>query len=293
MKTVRAVPALLAVTFAALLAACKGPSKEELQIANIASAESLSVVRSQLLEQMMEGTQFVNEINAELAKARSMALAPRQLEAGAELIDVAAERRKVVERIGQLVARLDNVSFRLSTTRNQLIQKDSALARKVAEYELLIAQTNEAAETQRAELQALVDAQATRIAELHGRIDTLSGDMSRLVAERNAVYLAVGTKEELVQKGILVPEGPRKFGFVGPRSVVPARTLDPASFTRLDRTVEKAIILPHGGYKILSRQNTTFASEPTGKGGVYEGAILIEEPAEFWTPSRFLIVVKS
>ena len=292
MKTVRAVSAMLAVT-SAMLTACEGPSKEELQIANIAGAESLSVVRSQLLEQMMEGTQFLNEINAELAKARSMALTPKQLESGAEIVDVVAERRKVVERIGQLVTRLDNVSFRLSTTRNQLIQKDTALARKVAEYELLIAQTNEAAEKQRAVLQALVDAQATRIAELTGRIDTISGDMSRLVAEHNAVYLVVGTKAELVKRGVLVPEGPRKFGLVGSRSVVPARTLDPASFTRLDRTVDHAIILPHGGYKIVSRQNTTFASKPTGKGGVYEGAILIEQPTQFWSPSRFLIVVRS
>jgi hypothetical protein len=132
----------------------------------------------------------------------------------------------------------------------------------------------------------VIDTQAAKIAEL-------DGDVSRLVAEKNAVYLVVGTRQELVKKGVLVPEGPRKYGVVGPRAVVPARTLDPSSFTRLDRTAERAIILPHGGYKIVSRQNTSFASKPTGKGGAYEGAILIEEPAQFWSPSRFLIVVRS
>lgn len=293
MKTVRAVPVLFAMTTAVAMAACKGPSKEDLQVASIASAESLSVLRSELLDQMMEGTQFLNDINAELAKARSMALAPRQLEPHAEIEDVNAERMKVVQRIGQLVTRLDNVSFRLSTTRNALIQADTALARKTAEYELLIAEANQAAEKQRAELQTLIDAQTSKIAELHGKIDTLSGDVSRLVSEQNAVYLVVGTKKELMKKGILVPEGPRKFGVVGSRAVVPARTLDPASFTKLDRTVDQAIILPHGGYKIVSRQNTSFASRPTGKGGEYEGAILIEQPAQFWNASRFLIVVRS
>lgn len=293
MKTVRAVPVFVAVAAALSLAACKGPSKEELQVSSIASAESLSVLRGELLDQMMEGTQFINEINAELAKARSMALAPGQLEPHAELPDVNAERLKVVQRISQLVTRLDNVSFRLSTTRNALIQADTALARKTAEYELLIAEANQAAEKQRAELQAVIDAQASKIAELHGRIDTLSGDVSRLVSEQNAVYLVVGTRKELMKKGILVAEGPRKFGVVGARAVVPARTLDTSAFTKLDRTVDQAIILPHGGYRILSRQNTSFASKPTGKGGEYEGAILIEQPSQFWNASRFLIVVRS
>lgn len=284
MKVFRLVPVAVAISVVTL-GACKGPSKEELQVASIAGAESLSVLRSELLDQMMEGTQFVNEINAELAKARSMALAPRQLEPHAEILDVNAERRKVIERIGQLVTRLDNVSFRLSTTRNQLIQKDTALARKVAEYELLIAQANQAAEKQRSELQAVIETQTTKIAEL-------TDDVSRLVSEKNAVYVVVGTRKELIKKGILVAEGPRKLG-VGPRSVVPARTLDPAAFTKLDRTVDQAIILPHGGYKIVSRQNTSFAQKPIGKGGEYEGAILIEQPSQFWSASPFLIVVRS
>jgi hypothetical protein len=286
MKVARVVPVLFAIGSIGAITACKGPSKEDLQVARIAGAESLSVIRSELLDQMMEGTRFVNEINAELAKARSVALAPKQLEPAAEVLDVTGERRRVVERITQLVTRLDNVSFRLATARNQLIQKDTALARKVAEYELLIAETSQAAEKQRLELQTVIEAQTTRIAEL-------SGDVSQLVAEKNAVYLVVGTRKELIKKGILVPEGPRKFGVVGSRVSVPARTLDPASFTKLDRTVERAIILPHGGYKILSRQNTSFASKPTGKDGTYEGAIMIEEPTQFWSQSRFLIVVRS
>lgn len=293
MKTVRVVPVFVAVTTAIALTACKGPTKQELQVENIASAESLSVLRGELLDQMMEGTQFINEINAELAKARSVALAPRQLEPHSEIMDVNAERLKIVQRIGQLVTRLDNVSYRLSTTRNALIQADTELARTTAEYELLVAEANQAAEKQRAELQAVIDAQTSKIAELHGRIDTLSGDVSRLVSEQNAVYLVVGTKQELVKKGILVPEGPRKFGVVGSRAVVPARTLDPSAFTKLDRTVDQAIILPHGGYRIVSRQDTSFASQPAGKGGVYEGAIMIEQPTQFWNASRFLIVVRS
>lgn len=283
-----------AITIATLtaLGACKGPTKEELQIANIASAESLSLAKSQLLEQMMEGSKFVNELNAELAKARSMAIAPRQIAETAELTDVHDERRKVLARINQLVTRLDNVSFRLSTTRNQLIEKDSTLARKIAEHEILIDQAAQAAERQRQELQTVIDAQAVRIASLSGRVDTLTDTVGRLTADRNAVYVVIGTRKELVEKGVLVAEGPRKFGVVGTRATTPARQLDPNVFTRLDRSTDSTIILPHGVYKILSRQNTQFASKP-GKSGTFEGAIMIDDGEQFWAPSKYLIVVRS
>ena len=286
------VPVAFTVLTLATLAACKGPSREELQIANIASAESLSLAKSQLLEQMMEGSQFVNELNAELAKARSMAIVPRKVAETAELTDVNEERRRVLARINQIVTRLDNVSFRLSTTRNQLIERDSTLARKVAEHEILISQAAQEAERQRQELQAIIDAQALKIASLAGQVDTLTGTVGRLTADKNAVYVIVGTKQELLKKGVLVADGPRRFGVVGTRSVAPARQLDPAVFTKLDRTTDSTIFLPDGVYKILSRQNTQFASEPDKK-GTFAGAITIEDGEQFWSPSKFLIVVRS
>ena len=288
MKVVSAVSVLTLM----MLGACKGPSKEELQIANIASAESLSLAKSQLLEQMMEGSQFVNELNAELAKARSMAIAPRKVAETAELTDINEERRRVLARINQIVTRLDNVSFRLSTTRNQLIERDSTLARKIAEHEILLSEATQAAERQRQELQTIIDAQTVKIASLTGQVDTLTGTVGKLTADKNSVYVIVGTKQELLKKGVLVAEGPRQFGVVGKRSVAPARNLDPTAFTKLDRTSDSTIILPHGVYKIVSRQNTQFASKP-GKNGTFAGAITIEDGEQFWSPSKFLIVVRS
>lgn len=288
----KAAVAVAVVTLGAIAVACKGPSKEDLQIANIASAESLSLAKSQLLEQMMEGSRFVNELNAELAKARSMAITQRKVAETAELTDVNEERRRVLARINQLVTRLDNVSFRLSTTRNQLIERDSTLARKIAEHEILLSEAAQAAERQRQELQTIIDAQTVRIASLTGQVDTLAATVGKLTTDRNAVYVIVGTKKELIEKGVLVAEGPRQFGVVGKRGVAPARSLDPLQFTRMDRTLDSTIILPHGVYKIVSRQNTQFASKP-GKNGAFEGAITIEDGEQFWAPSKYLIVVRS
>ena len=286
------VAVAVAVVTLGALAACKGPSKEELQVASIASAESLSLAKSQLLEQMMEGSRFVNELNAELAKARSMAIQPRKVAETAELTDINEERRHVLARINQIVTRLDNVSFRLSTTRNQLIERDSTLARKIAEHEILLSEAAQAAERQRQELQAIIDSQTVRIAALTGRVDTLTGAVGQLTAEKHAVYVIVGTKADLTKKGVLVADGPRQFGVVGKRALAPARSLDTALFTKLDRTTDTTILLPHGVYKIVSRQNTQFASKP-GKNGTFAGAITIEDGEQFWAPSKYLIVVRS
>jgi hypothetical protein len=286
------VVAAVAIVTLGAVAACAGPSREELQIANIASAESLSLAKSQLLEQMMEGSRFVNELNAELAKARSMAIAPRKVGETAELTDVNEERRRTLARINQLVTRLDNVSFRLSTTRNQLIERDSTLARKIAEHEILLSEAAQAAERQRVELQTIIDAQTVRIASLTGQVDTLAETVGRLTTDRNAVYVIVGTKKELMEKGVLVAEGPRRFGVVGTRAVSPARNLDPLLFTKLNRATDSTIILPDGVYKIVSRQNTQFASKPDEK-GTFAGAITIEDGEQFWAPSKYLIVVRS
>ena len=145
----------------------------------------------------------------------------------------------------------------------------------------------------RRELQGIVDAQAAEIVSLNGHVNALTGKVGQLTSEKNAVYVVVGTRQELLKKGLLVAEGPRRFGVVGPKSVSPARELDPSMFTKLDRTTDQTILLPHGGYKILSRQNTAFAAKPIGKKGTYAGAIMIEDPEQFWSTSPFLIVVRS
>jgi hypothetical protein len=296
MKAVRTVPTfvVLAVTLAAV-AACdgKGLTKKQLELISVERADTIFALRNQVLEQVMEGTKFVNDINVELSKARSLAIPQKELLPTAELADANEERRRIVARVTQLVTRLDNVSFRLSTTRNQLIERDSALARKVAEHELLMAQASQAAERVRQELQATIDGQAREIASLTGHVNALTGKLGQLTTEKNAVYVVVGTRKELIKKGILVAEGPRRFGVVGPKTVTPNRQLDPSMFTKLDRTSDVSILLPHGGYKIVSRQNTAFAAQPVNTNGTYAGAIMIEDPEQFWSTSKFLIVVRS
>lgn len=285
---------MFAVAATAMLAACgKGPSKQELEIANTVRADSLTNLRNELLDQVMEGTRFVNELNKELSKARSLTVPPRQLQSNAELVDVNEERKQVVSKITQLVTRLDQVQSRLANARMQLAEKDSTLSAKIAAYELMVAEVNQAAERQRTEFQTVIDGQAVKIASLSKQVDTLSGKLGQLTADHNAVYYVVGTKAELVSKGVLVPEGRKRFLVAGSRPLAPSRELDPGAFTKIDRLSDSTIVLPDGEYKIVSRQSSAYATPHVAKGGKISGGLRIEQPERFWSTSRFLIIVRS
>jgi len=289
MKAVRFVPVVLFAV--AMVAACRGPSKKEVEMVSALRSDSVAYLRDQLFEHAMQATQFVNEINKELSKARSMGNSGK-LQTTAELADVNEERVQVLARVGQLVERLDLMQGRLAGLRKQVADKDSTLAWQVASYEQLIAETNQTAERQRAELQAVVDSQTTRIASLTKQVDTLSGVVTQLTSDHNTVYFVAGTRAELVKKGVLVPKGKKRFLVAGPRAVVPARDLDPSLFTRIDRTTDSTIFLPDGVYKIVSQQNPAYVSPELSKGGKI-GELKIEQPDRFWNTSRYLILVRT
>ena len=291
MKVIRTIPVLLYAV--ASLSACQGPSKKELELVNTRRADSLSTMRNELLDQMIIGTGFVTEINHELSKARSLGSPGKQLQPSAELTDASEERKQVVARIIQLVSRLNEVTSRLALARSQMIEKDSTFAAKIAAYELTVAEVNQAAEKQRIELQSVIDAQTIKIASLTKSVDTLTGVVSHLTTDQNAVYFVVGTRAELLKKGVLVAEGAKRFLVAGSRTLVPSRELDPGVFTKLDRLTDSTIFLPVGEYKIVSRQNAAYTTPSSLKGGRILGALKIEQPERFWSTSRFLIIVRA
>src|SRR4051812_38663506 len=267
----------IAVFTAVALAACDNGTKQQLATVSHADSvhvDSLAGVRKELLDEVMTSTQFVAEINTELAKARSItSKADTKLEnmkmSNGQRRMANEDRKVVVARISHLVAKLDSLQTRLASTRaraQKLSQQDSGLIAQVATYQKSIADLQQAAEKQRGEFQAVIDKQSTQIAELNSRVDTLNtvrtaltDSVGQLTTEKNTAYYVVGTKDELIKQGILANEGSRRFLIVGGRSVAPARELDPSKFTKIDRLANRTIVLPEGGeYEILSRQNVSY-----------------------------------
>ena len=310
MRFARLAP--IAVFSAVALAACDKGTKQ--QLATVAHADSVHVdsltgVRKELLDEVMSSTQFVAEINTELAKARSITskadtkLENMKMSAGDKRM-ANEDRKVVVARITHLVAKLDSVQARLASTRARaqtLSQQDAGLMAQVATYQKSIADLQQAAEKQRGEFQAVINKQTTQIAQLNTQVDTLNqvrtaltDTVGQLTTEKNTVYYVVGTQEELIQQGILTKEGSRRFLLVGSRTIAPARELDPSKFTKIDRLANRTIVLPDGGeYEILSRQNIAYAAPAGEKDGKILGALTINQPEQFWKNSRFLIIVRS
>jgi hypothetical protein len=301
----------IAVFTAVALSACNNEAKQ--QLATLAHSDSLRVdslagVRKDLLDEVMSSTQFVAQINTELEKARSLAnKSVTKLETTGETSSEAKQanndRKQIVARISNLVARLDSVQTRLAVTRaraQKLTKQDSTLMAQVAVYEKSIADLQAVAEKQRVEFQAVIDKQTTRIATLNTQVDTLNqvrtaltDTVGQLIAEKNTAYYVVGTKDELIAQGILAKEGQKRFLLLGSRTIAPARELDPSKFIKIDRLSNRTITLPEGEYEILSRQNVAYAEAATQKDGKIVGALTINRPEQFWGPSRFLIIVRS
>jgi myosin heavy subunit len=298
-----------------LLSACDGKAKDQLRTlahADSLRTDSLVSFKNDLLNEVMTSTQFVNSLNDEMSKLKSHK-SPRlatALSKESDINTIKEERAAVQQRITELVARLDSSEARVASLRSRaakLSQHDSTLIAHVAQYEKTIADLRQTVEQQKAEYESTIARQNQQIASLNSKVDTvtrenvkLAGEKSALtdtvgtlVTEKNTVYYVIGTKDELIKQGILVEEGHKRLLVVGSRTVAPARDLDEAKFTRIDRLRDRVINFPAGEYTILSRQNPAFASPFSAKDGKMSGGLRVDQPEKFWETSRFLIVVRS
>lgn len=298
----------LALPLVAGLAACQlkdGAQTQLLAKADSLRQDSLATMRSQLLDEVMASTQFVTSLNTELAKVRGLD-GVRLAGGESKESDVAAmreERKATMARVQLVVARLDSMETKLAATRSRaqsLAKHDAKLARQIAEYDSTISGLRATMEQQRSEFQALVDKQTAQIASLSSQVDTLTqvrtalvDTVGQLTTEKNTAYYVVGTRDELVKKGILVEEGHKRFLMFGSRAVEPARNLDSSAFVRIDRLRDRTIQLPAGQYTIVSRHDPSLAVPQATKDGKLSGELQINQPERFWSASRYLIVVKS
>jgi hypothetical protein len=305
----------LLVSAIVLLGACDQGTKEQLRLlahADSVRTDSLLSIKNDLLNEVMTSTQFVNDINDEMAKlkARRSAKLTTKITSESDAAAIKEERVAVVSRIRELIARLDSSEARASSLRarvSRLAKHDSTLVAQVAAYEKNISDLRETVERQKADYETTIAKQNVQIASLTSKVDTvttenvrLSGEksaltdtVSHLSSELNTVYYVIGTKSDLVRQGILVEEGRKRFVVVGGRTLSPARDLDPSKFTKIDRLRDRMISFPAGEYTIFTRQSLSYASPLATANGKLSGGLRIDQPERFWEPSKFLIIIKS
>ncbi len=290
--------------------ATTGCNQGELKKA-LAEAKSAEAQKDSLLTEVLETTQFVSDINSELAKAKAVAAKPASTDRGVPGAKRDREERKMaLTRIQQIITKLNESEAKLAQTETRAKtsrQRNARLLAQIETFKRTIEDLKTTAEQQRTEYEAALAQKEVQIATLAGRVDTLtttntllSTDKAALVdtvadltSYKNTVYYAVGTKDELMKKGVVTKEGSKFLVFGGTR-LEPARNLDPDAFTSIDKTQQTSIPLPRSDkkYKIISRQSPTYLSQNTTKDGKVTGTVEIIQPEEFWSASKYLILVQ-
>jgi hypothetical protein len=246
---------------------------------------SLSAERDSLIMEVAATGKLLTEIQAELDR-----LPPAGMAVSANAESHAPEtaydlRRTTLERIRATTTRLKTAESRLATTERRLARITTA---------------RDSLKSELGTLNAVLDEQRAAVAALSGRLEAATAENNNLAEhlyslahEQNTAYYVVGTRKELLAKGVLVEDGHRAIPLIGRRGVTPARDLPLGEFTSIDRSNSLELPLPDTSrrYRIVSRQNTAHLIGDQGN-GVVHGAIQIASPDGFWEGSRYLIVVE-
>jgi len=270
--------------------------------------DSVTAERDSLVAEVLESASMINEINAELAQISDTSTA-LELPTEENLSEAARENEVTLAKIRQAIARLNEQEQAIEQNRERIAQLSSTNSRlqaRIRAYQQTINELRAAAEAQEAQYQAIIDEQRATIATLASRLDTataandsltevtteLSATVALLENENNTVFYAAGTRDELRDRGLIVSEG-KKFLIFGGKTWQPARDLNPEDFVALNKLEDTSIPLPRPdkAYRILTRQNPAFLAS-AGDDGKVRDSLVIAAPAEFWSPSRFLILVQ-
>ncbi len=290
---------------AASVVATTGCQDRKQLTAALAEAKAAEAEKDSLLTEVLETTQFVSDINAELAKVKGVAVNAASSDPGVPGATADREARATsLDRVKQVIARLNESETKLADAEKRAKQSRQRNARLLAQIETFkktIEDLRTTAEQQKVQYEAIIADQQTQIVTLNSRVDTLaarstalSDTVHNLTTYKNTVYYVVGTKDELMKKGVIVKEGSKFLVFGGTR-LEPARNVTPEAFTAIDKTQAMSIPLPRPDkkYKIISRQNPTFLTSTVTRDGKVTGdAVQIAQPEEFWAASKYLILVQ-
>src|SRR5688572_32228717 len=189
----------------------------ELQKA-LADSRVAEAQKDSLLTEVLETTQFVSDINSELAKAKSLSIKSASTDPGVPGAKKDREERQAsLARIKQVIARLDSSETRLAETEaraKQSRQRNARLLAQIETFKKTVDDLKTTAEQQKTEYEAALAEKDTQIATLAGRVDTLSTEkaalsdtVANLTSYKNTVYYVVGTKDELIKRGVVTKEG--------------------------------------------------------------------------------------
>jgi predicted nucleic acid-binding Zn-ribbon protein len=286
-----------------LITAAGCASRKDLEKAQT-EATSLAAEKDSLLGEVLATSKLVSDINSELAKAKGLGVSPTTTTENAAS-NAGEDRQILLGKIREAVARLNESEAQLERTKariGSLERKDARLLKQIDDFQKQIAELRTNIEAQQAtieEQKTTIASQKVQIEQITAQVETvtvknrqLADSVTMVSNEANKVFLAIGPKDSLKEKGVIVQEG-KKFLVFGGKQTVPARDLNPAAFQVLDARTDRSITLPEGKkYKIVSRQDPKLLQPGPDDKGKLVGTQTITNPGEFWGASKYLIIVE-
>ena len=265
----------------------------------------VSATKDSLFRDLAETTKLLADINTELAvvnttgkKAVEPVVSPES-----QLSVSPSDRALVLKKVKDLTVRIKNSEARLARSQRQiknLTGQSDSLRTVLADFQTTIDGLNAMVEGQKssiANLESELNATKAQVTTLTQEKVTLQDTVSAMTTRENTVYYIVGTKKELMDKGIIREVGGTRFLLVTRtgETLKPAENLDPSAFTAIDRRQTAEIPLPRADkqYRVVTNQNLSYANVPADAKGKVKGSLQITNPEHFWTNSRFLILVEN
>jgi uncharacterized coiled-coil protein SlyX len=247
--------------------------------------------RDSLLREVTTNGKLLGEIQDELTKVQPK---PAGGTPESPALEVTTDQRTfVMERVKEVTKRVKDLQTRLAGSEKragQLSRQVDSLGGEFSAAKATIDDLNAIVATQRENLTAL----AGQVEQLTGENLILADSVLHLTDDHNTAFYVIGTRTELLAKGVLVEDGHKDVPLFGTRGVAPARELPLQEFTSIDRTSTRQIPLPRADrkYRIVTRQNLAYLSPGSQEKGQVKGEIAIAAPDRFWEASRYLIVVE-
>lgn len=302
MRTLMLSTALLA---SAVFAGCDGGRAEQMK--RLAEVQEISAQKDSLLKDVTATTAFMAELGREISSVRNLKAGVKNASGGSDLEDNLTpdmRRARILDQVREITERVNLAENRLATSRKRVAEltgSDAEKSARLAAFDSTITSFKD-----------IIESQKMQIASFNQQVETLTAENTQLKADnvqlasdktsvttqrdslqtdRNTVYYIVGDRKSLIERHVISTEG----GFLGlGKTPVAARDLDRNAFVPIDRTKVSEIPLPKSdkSYKIITRQDLAALDTAPDKNGRFTGALRIKDAEQFWTASKYLIVIE-
>jgi hypothetical protein len=275
----------------------------------LAHTQELTAEKDSLLSELLETTTLITELSQAVATTESGRNAPIEPAAaeGGRRLTAREARALLLPKIDSLRMRLKASESRLGASLDRVKQMagvEATLRDQIADYQRTVESVRKLVAAQQIQLNTLgtevlaLRAENKRLLETQSQLvavqTVIQDSIAKLREIENTVYWVAGSKSELLSLGVAVEEGKGKVLVFGKgKSLQPARELRAADFIPIDKsqTLTIALPLPSVRYRILSRQSLAGLQNGLDKDGHVRGTVQISDPAVFWGPSRYLILL--